>query len=385
LVLSGGGARAAYQVGVLQGIAEILREASFPSQHWPFALLSGASAGALNATYLASRAQDGLAAIDDLARFWAQLHSPQVYRLHAPRWARWSLLLAGWVLARQARQHRALLDNTPLADTLHRHIALTRIDEAMAAGTLQALTISASSYSSGHHWTFCQTADPKRAPPESQGPRRSSVQPITIEHLLASAAIPFLFRAVPLWVRQHREYFGDGSIRQTAPLSPALHLGAQRILAIGVGQPVGEDLQDHADEPLAGTIAAHTLAGVMSDQLLTDVARAQRMNQAIAELPGPVQGAIPFRHVPILAIYPSASLDDLALAHVQALPPATRATLLGLNALEGVQRHSPQGGAALASYLLFEPSFTQALLALGRRDALAQQAAIRHFFHMEVR
>ena len=156
LVLSGGGARAAYQAGVLQGIAAILRTTDFPADAWPFELLSGTSAGALNATFLASEAHRGLGAMDALASFWGQLRSEQVYRLSAPPWSRWNLLLAGWVLARQARQHRALLDNTPLADTLHKHICLPHVDEALNTGVLKALAVSASSYSSGQHWTFCQ-------------------------------------------------------------------------------------------------------------------------------------------------------------------------------------------------------------------------------------
>lgn len=379
LVLSGGGARAAYQAGVLQGIAAILRTTDFPADAWPFELLSGTSAGALNATFLASEAHRGLDAMDALASFWGQLRSEQVYRLSAPPWSRWNLLLAGWVLARQARQHRALLDNTPLADTLHKHICLPHVDEALHTGVLKALAVSASSYSSGQHWTFCQVTPHHVWQPWHKAERRGVEQRITIEHLLASAAIPFIFRSVPLWVNQHREYFGDGAIRQSTPLTPAFHLGAQRILAIGVGQPAAPDLTANAPEPLAGTIAAHTLAGVMLDNLPTDVARAQRMNDALASLPAETGQSLPFRRVPILAIHPSASLDALALAHIQTMPLATRATLQGLDALEDVKTRALNGSAALASYLLFEARFTHALLDLGRRDAWAQQDAVRQF------
>src|SRR5690606_21257273 len=181
---------------------------------FPFKWLFGTSAGALNAAVLASQAADGLPALAALAGFWGQLRSHQVYRLDAPSWVRASRVLAGWTLSRQIKRHRALLDTLPLVDTLHRAIDLARLERALESGEIEALGITASSYTSGEHWTFCQTRAGCGVRPWQRPGRRADFQPITIEHLMASSAIPFLFPAVPLWVNNHREHFGDGSMRQ---------------------------------------------------------------------------------------------------------------------------------------------------------------------------
>ena len=154
LVLMGGGARTAYQAGVLRAITHM--KPAGASEAFPFQLLLGTSAGALNATYLASQVGRGWAALPALAVFWQQLRSAQVYRLNAPRWSRTHFLLAGLTLARQVRTHRALLDTLPLVDTLHRAIDLGAIEQALQNESLQALAVTASSYSSGEHWTFCR-------------------------------------------------------------------------------------------------------------------------------------------------------------------------------------------------------------------------------------
>jgi NTE family protein len=206
------------------------------------------------------------------------------------------------------------------------------------------------------------------------------MQPLTIEHLMASAAIPFLFRAVPLWVNGHKEYFGDGSMRQSSPLSPAIHLGARKILAIGVGQPQRAGLVRQGEaEPTAGTIAGHAMASVFNDTLQTDVEQAQRVSRTLQSLPPRLIEALPYQPVEVLAIQPSQSMDELALQHVDALPAATRDMLVGLGALS-TARGTVGSAAALASYLLFEPSFVQALMDMGEFDAHARQAELLTFF-----
>ena len=387
LVLMGGGARTAYQVGVLQALASMLSLASSaPEPAFPFKILVGTSAGALNATYLASRAREGLHAFTYLASFWGELRSAQVYHLKVPAWIRSSRIAAALFLSQQVRKQQAFLDNTPLVDTLHKAIALDPIDTALHDNTLHALAVTASSYSSGVHWTFCQTAHVRSAKSWSRPGRRADFQPITIEHLMASSAIPFIFPSTPLWVDGRREFFGDGSMRQSSPLSPALHLGASKVMVIGVGQPERAGLTGAAGaagtRPTLGVIAGHAMASVFQDTLQADVEQAQRVTQTMRQLPREVAMVMPYRPVDILAISPSQSLDELAQAHAHELPAATYNALSGLGA---VGTRSSPGGAAIASYLLFEPAFVKALMALGERDAYARKSELLAFFDLELR
>ena len=376
LVLMGGGARTAYQAGVLKAIGAMLGPDTGP---FPFRWLFGTSAGALNAAFLASQAADGLAALAALAGFWQRLRSHQVYRLEAPSWVRANRVLAGWTLARQVKRHRALLDTLPLVDTLHRVIDLGRLEVALGLGAIEALGVTASSYTTGEHWTFCQTSEHCGAQPWHRPGRRADFQPITIEHLMASSAIPFLFPAVSLWVNGRREHFGDGSMRQLSPLSPAIHFGARHVLVIGVGQPQRSGLVPHNEgEPTAGTIAGHAMASVFHDTLQSDVEQTMRVSQTLARLPPGLAAALPYRPVDVLAIQPSVSLDEIALKHVPELPVTTRHTLMGLGVLD-TKYGANASAAALASYLLFEPGFVQALMALGEHDAWRRQDELKAF------
>jgi NTE family protein len=387
LVLMGGGARTAYEAGVLKAIARmkgIQRPGpkGRPAQ-FPFRWLFGTSAGALNASFLASRAHQGLHALSELASFWGQLRSHSVYQLDAPGWVRANRLLASLTLVRQVKRHRALLDTLPLVDTLHRAIDLVGIERSLSEGMIEVLGVTASSYTSGEHWTFCQTAADHKAQPWRRPGRRASFQPITIEHLMASSAIPFLFPAVPLWVDGHKEYFGDGSMRQLSPLSPAIQFGARRILVIGVGQPtrVGK-LPVTSPEPTAGTIAGHAMASVFHDTVHHDVEQAQRVSATLAKLPPEVAAALPYHSVEVVSLQPSFSVDELARKHVNDLPSATRNTLKGLGALE-TGGTSGSSAASLASYLMFEPGFVQALIELGEHDAWRRQDDLQALFQCD--
>ena len=374
----GGGARTAYQAGALQALGELLTQRGH--RRFPFGVLVGTSAGALNATFLASQAAQGLAGLQALAAFWQGIRTEAVYRLpHTPlaRLSRWATAL-GLVLS--ARRQGAAMDSLALAHTLHQAIALPAIDQALHSGVLQALAVTASSYTSGEHWTFCQTRDQQPIAWSRPG-RRAEQQPITIEHLMASSAIPFIFPATPLWVDGRMDFFGDGSMRQMSPLAPAVHLGAQRVLAIGVGQPqraaLGGPLPNGAGKGMAqppslGGIAGHAMASVFHDTLQADIEQVERVNRALQQLPATLQAQLPFRPVPVLVLQPSASLDALAQAHVHSLPAPIVRVLEGLGALSGA-------GAALASYLLFEPGFVGALMALGRQDVLARADEILAF------
>ena len=391
LVLMGGGARTAYQAGVLQALAALIKPPAGKADAFPFQVLVGTSAGALNATYLASRAIDGLAALSGLGAFWQGLHSHLVYHLPDTPMAQFSRWATALGVTLSARKQGAALDSMPLVDTLHRRIALNNIDLALTRGDLKALAVTASSYTTGVHWTFCQTHQLQSATAWNRPGRRAELQDITIEHLMASSAIPFLFPATPLWVDGNMEYFGDGSMRQSSPLSPAVHLGANKILAIGVGQPQRRsmDLSDSSfqaspaskQRPSLGNIAGHAMASVFNDTLMADVEQVQRVNQSIQQLKNhlsehhglTVAQSLPFREVEVLAMQPSESLDALAQAHVHELPRPVRRVLEGLGALKG-------SGAGLASYLLFEPGFLRALMALGAQDVAMRKEELLDFF-----
>jgi NTE family protein len=378
LVLMGGGARTAYQVGVLRALASMLARQVSTTQTFPFQVLIGTSAGALNASFLAGCATHGLQAFDLLADFWSAIRSTDVYRLQLSPWARVNKFAAALSLSSNARASGAILDNMPLVDTLHRAVSLPGIDKALATGVLDALAVTASSYTSGVHWTFCHTAQDSPVDAWARPGRRSEFNAITIEHLMASSAIPFLFPATPLWVDGHKEFFGDGSMRQVSPLSPAMHLGAKKVLVVGVGQPERSGLGGNGAAPpmrgpTLGSIAGHAMASVFHDTLQADVEQAQRVTQTLKKLSRDAASALPYRSVEVLAIQPSRSLDALAQIHVLELPTSTRNALGGLGVLKG-------GGGALASYLLFEPAFVQSLIAMGESDAFARKAELMAFF-----
>ena len=438
LVLMGGGARTAYQAGVLSALADMLRlqgpsaialgtqampsppaSASGAGQAFPFQILVGTSAGALNASFLASRATDGLAALDALAQFWRALRSHHVYQLDVSPWVRLSKIAAAWSLSKQIRGHGAMLNNMPLVDTLHKSISLGGIDAALDSQALHALAVTASSYSSGVHWTFCHTRRDARHDAWMRPGRRAEFGPVTIEHLMASSAIPLIFPSTPLWVDGGQEFFGDGSMRQTSPLSPAMHLGAHKVLCIGVGQPQrssfggsgagsstgtssGAGNHSKAQAPSLGGILGHAMASVFHDTLHSDVEQAQRMNHTLGQLPREVAAVMPYRSINVMSLQPSESLDDLALRHVGELPDSARNALAGLGAFGPAGRNGSSAGssagsagssagsagssagsagaAALASYLLFEPGFVTALIAMGQRDAYAQKTQLMEFF-----
>lgn len=384
LVLTGGGARAAYQAGVLAGLMRIRRAAGASGGPNPFPVLTGTSAGAINASALAANADDIEGAIAALHEVWWNFRAEQVYRSDSlgiiRTGARWlSLFSLGWLMARWRKvKPRSLLDNRPLRELLAGLVPLERIPGLIEAGHLRAFAVTASSYSSGEHVTFYESRG--EVPPWTRSQRIAVRSPITLPHLLASSAIPFVFPAVPLPMRQGLHYFGDGSMRQSAPLSPAVHLGAERILVVGAGrlhEPQARTVLD-GEYPTLAQIGGHALSNIFLDALAVDIERAERINQTLRLLAAEGRAHPALKPLRLLVISPSQRIDDIAARHVGALPRPVRAMLAALG-VTATGRTAAAGGA-LASYLLFERDFTRELIALGEADVAAREDEVRAFF-----
>ncbi|KTC32735.1 Patatin, partial [Pseudomonas sp. ABAC61] len=284
LILSGGGARAAYQVGVLSAIAELLG----PGARNPFPVIVGTSAGAINAVSLASGASNFSAAIERLTNFWGNFRSHQVMRSDWPGVIRQASRFVGHsLLGLGAQVPVALINSSPLRDLLNQHMQFSGIGEAIAQGQLHAVAVTAFGYESGQAVTFYQGGgliDPWLRHRRIGLPTR-----LTVDHLLASSAIPLLFAPVKL----DEEYFGDGAVRQSAPISPALHLGASRVLVVGVsGNPRGNDPQNvmprtyTGQEPTLAQIGGHMLNSTFIDSLESDIELLERLNHFTRLVPG---------------------------------------------------------------------------------------------------
>lgn len=381
LILSGGGARAAYQVGVLAAIARMRRQAG-AAQGNPFPVISGTSAGAINAAFLACNADDFDRAMTELEQVWAEFQVEQVYRSDVlgmiRSGARWMTLLSmGWLITQKRLRPKSLLNNDPLSHLLQERIQLTRLPGLLEDGHLQALAITASSYSTGEHVTFYDSR--RTVAPWVRNQRLAQHGRLSHDHLLASAAIPFIFPAMRLDGPQGSAYFGDGSMRQTAPISPAIHLGADKILVIGAGRMM-EPRQVATQEPSYPSlahIAGHALSSIFLDSLAVDVERMQRINQTLQLIPPEKRQNTHLRPVDLLLIAPSERLDVIAARHADALPHTVKSLLRTL----GASPSAFQGqGHALVSYLLFEAAYTRELMALGEADALRQKDDIHRFF-----
>jgi len=382
LILTGGGARAAYQIGVLQGISSILSDAGWQAGRNPYDIICGTSAGAINATALACHADNFDEGLRMVLQVWENFTAEQVYRVDSlgimRSGAKWlSVLSFGWLMRKwRAEFPNSLLDNTPLVTLLNRMLNFPRLDAALGSGALHALAVTASSYTAGHHITFYQTeADIE---PWVRTQRIALRSQIGVEHLLASSAIPLIFPAMPIYCSGRREYFGDGSMRQLAPISPAIHLGADKVLVVGAGRMTESvrDTGEFARYPTLAQIAGHAMSSIFLDSLAVDIERTTRVNLTLSLLTEEQRARTPLRPVEMLIIAPSERLDEMASRHVRSLPRPVRMLLSGIGATE-------RRGGALASYLLFEASYTRDLIRLGHNDALARRDDVLAFFGVE--
>ena len=369
LVLPGAGARGAYQVGVLKAVASLLPKHA-PN---PFAVISGTSAGAINAAVLAGRAANFERAIRDMERVWANFHARQVYRTDNLTMAKSSLhWLAALVLGGLGvRNPISLLDNMPLRALLKRDVRFGGIARAIERGHLEALAITASGYSSARSVTWFQGRP--NLQPWTRVRRVGRAERIDIDHLMASAAVPFVFPPVKIG----GEYFGDGSMRHRAPLSPAIHLGADRMLVIGVRdeRPDPEPAPStNPSPPTFALLAGYMLDTLFMDGLYTDLERVSNLNKIIAtagieRLKG-IEGRL--RPLHTLVIVPKDDVRAIAARHAYELPRALRLLLKGLGATN-------RSGMQLVSYLLFESGFTRELIDMGYRDAMLMEDELRTF------
>ena len=358
LILPGAGARGAYQVGVLKAIAELL-PADAPS---PFNVLSGSSAGAINAAVLASRAGNFQAAVRDMEQVWSNFEVGQVFKADAFSMLKSSLHWLAAIVLGGLRSHNpiSLLDSSPLQELLRRSIDFEMIKQVIQRGQLGALAVTASAYTTARSVTFFQSHEPP--PPWSRARRIGRPTEIGIEHLMASAAVPFVFPPI----RIGPEYYGDGSMRQRSPLSAPIHLGADRLLVIGVRDehPDPEPPPDLTPTPPSlAHLAGYMLDTLFMDGLYGDLERITRINLMLEQL-GTEKLRDPIanlRRIDSLVVLPGRDIRQVAGDHAHELPRALRLLL------QGVGAGSPDG-RQLISYLLFESGFTRELIDMGYRD-----------------
>ena len=364
LVLPGGGARGAYQVGVLSAIADIV-----PGNTNPFPVITGTSVGSINAVSIASRADNFKLAVRRLAKMWCKLHTDNIYRTDSAtilrcslRWLA-SLTLGGLGVANP----ESFLDNAPLRELLSGDLDLSHIDKAIQSGDLRAVAVTASSYNRGRAVSFFQA---KHGIGGWERARRDGVrQGLTVDHLIGSSSLPFIFPAQ----RIGKEYYGDGSLRLTAPLSPAIRLGAERILVIGIRDAKPDEAPSNQvmPRPTLGDLGGYMVDLIFMENLNADIERLTRINSTLSLLDAEQAKRTRLRPIEIMTILPSEDLRSIAGRHAYEMPRTIRTLLRGIGAWHE--------GWRLVSYLLFESPYLTELVALGYRDAMDQREALLNF------
>ncbi|GGO72144.1 patatin-like phospholipase family protein [Bowmanella pacifica] len=367
LLLTGGGARAAYQIGVLKAITSLL-----PRNHsLPFPIICGTSAGAINATALACFASCYHLGVRKLEWVWKNFHPQQVYQSDM-------LPLFGYLAGNQLQMLRtatngnrpsSLLNNQPLRQLLKKTLDFERIDRNLLTGHLKAISITASSFSSNDSISFFQGIP--ELSPWQRSKRQGVKTQLNVEHLMASSAIPLVFPPVKI----EEQYFGDGSIHQLSPLSSPIHLGAEKILIIGVEQPKPDRRHQLQDYPSSAMIAGHLLDTIFADTLHSDLERLYRINHTLSLLNDKQRKATHLKPVECLVINPGANINELASEHYRRLP-------YGIRTLMRIMGAKPDSQSSLLSYLMFEGHFCQAVMDQGLKDGLQRLDEIRAFLEI---
>lgn len=370
LVLTGGGARAAYQVGVLSAITKFV-----PRNHGiPFPILCGTSAGAINTTALSCYASCFHLGIKKLEWVWKNLDTSKIY--HNDTQGVFGHIGRGMLASFQAdyanKSPRSLLNNSPLRELLKQVMDFKRIDHNILRGYLSAVSVTASSYSTGDSISFYQSSDDIL--PWQRAKRSGQACQLNSEHLMASAAIPMVFPSVK--IKNH--HFGDGSVHQLSPLSPAIHLGAKRIFVIGVEQPKKpihvNKIPTHP--PTTSTIAGHLLDSIFADTMSSDLERMTRINNTLKLIPTKAKEEIEgLKHIDSFVINPSHDFNAIAVNYYNELPLPVRILLRSM----GIGNDSE---SSITSYLLFEKNFCAELIKLGFEDAMEQENQIKNFLNL---
>ncbi|WP_245837058.1 patatin-like phospholipase family protein [Paraferrimonas sedimenticola] len=362
-MMGGGGARAAYQIGVLKAMAQM-----YPRNHGlPFQVLVGTSAGAINASSLACYASCFHLGVRKLEYIWRNMRTHQIYRCSASGLAKH--LFRMWLRKFQSESLKhtpsSLFDNQPLRELLEKVIDFNRVENNLERGSLRALCVDTSNYNDSHAYSFYQAREPKDW---TRARRNGQAIKFRYAHLMASTAIPMIFPAIKIGDHYH----GDGSIHQVSPLSAPIHLGASKIIVVNLDSQAAKDKPKFDGAPRMGDILGHLLDTIFSDTLNSDLERLHRINHTINQLPQGLstQG---LRPIDTLVIKPSVDLGELALKHFHRLPWGVRL----LMRLLGISKDS---NSSLISYMLFEAEFCQELIELGQADALAQKSRLKAFF-----
>lgn len=368
IVLGGGGARAAYQVGVFKALVQF-----YPRNHGiPFKIVCGTSAGAINGVSIATHASCFHLGVRKLEWVWRNFKTEKVYRSSIKGIAShlFKMMLKGMQHGKLSTDAGSLFDNEPLRGLLNQLIDFDRIDRNINSGALTALSLDTSSYNNSKSVTFFQA---NKALENWYRARRSGERmQLNTEHLLASSAIPLVFPSVKLG----QGYYGDGSVHQLAPLSSPIHLGAKKIMVINLESPHKQTHMELEHHPKTATIAGHLLDTIFSDTLNSDLERLERINNTLAMVPKDKHEQLKLKPIETLVIKPSEDLSQLAAHYYQDMPFAVRSLLR----LIGIDR---QSDSSIVSYLLFEKAYTSALIDLGYQDAMCQIDEIKAFFDLD--
>lgn len=368
LVLTGGGARAAYQVGAICALAEIV-----PTMSIPFPVLSGTSAGGINIAYLASHAAHWPQAAKDLRSLWHSLHLQRICRTDgfslgaiAMSWIS-RTILGGRVGTR--RNANFLLSTQPLRELLGEVVDFEKMRHSISTGHLQGVSFTATHYFEGRSISFFEAANDVE---EWRRSNRAGIRvPLNVEHVMASSAIPVFFPPIVI----DDTAYGDGCLRQTTPLSPAIHLGADRLLCIGIRpERRGESKSKRTTKPSLAQIGGEMMNALFLDSLESDIERMLRINQSMSAMDEDTRrkhfGTL--RQIPILSLRPSRDLAEVLPKLLHTFPAGMRYLLKGIGTTD-------TDGGELLSYLAFESECVDPLMELGYHDTMAKRQEILEF------